>query len=28
VEEHNQLIDDFKEVLKSIHGFDSSNHRR
>lgn len=28
VEENNKLIAEFKEVLKSIHGFDSSNHRR
>ena len=28
VEENNKLLAEFKEVLKSIHGFDNSNHRR
>ena len=28
VEENNRLLAEFKEVLKSIHGFDNSNHRR
>jgi len=28
VEENNKLLAEFKEILKSIHGFDNSNHRR